>query len=281
MTLADKPAAKPRSRRRRAGMVAVSVVFALTPWATLGLGTPVAFIAAAAVFSRWHRAHAVALWISAAVYTAVLSFDAIRAPADFTGAFILVEVVGGGLQALFTIWFAGTGETGPALSAVRRRRTAAVRLRALSQPRAHPGRATAVIAILAAASLTGGVLYLAYADNFAAQHRTTSGTVTAVSPYQNDCGEDCTSTEYNITVRYQPAGSRPVTFVSEGFDHPLAAGTRLPVYYVPAPHGYASLDAPSDKQDDGMFWIVAGLLLLILLGLHLLTAPPAMNDDTR
>jgi hypothetical protein len=287
MTWLDRPATPPRSSRprRRAGSVAVAVVFALTPWATLGFGTPVAFIAAAAVFSHWRRAHAVALWISAAVYTAVLAAEIVAAgtgtAAGATGAYVLIAVVGGGLQALFTVWVAATGETGPVRSAVRRRRAASARRpRPAGRVAARPGRTTSVIAILAVASLTGGGLYLMYADNFAAHHRTTTGTVTAVSAHQADCGEDCTSTEYDITVRYRPAGRRPVTFVSDGFDTPLAVGTRLPVYYVPAPNGYASLDTPSDKQDDGMFWIAVGLLLLFLLGLHLITAPPAGVDGS-
>ena len=286
MTRLDRPATPPRRRpRRRAGSVAAGVVFALTPWATLGIGTPVAFIAAAAVFSHWRRAHATALWISAAVYTAVVTAaivaDSTGKPAGTTGAYLLIAVVGGGLQALFTIWVAATGETGPVRSAVRRQRTArAMRPRPAGRAAAHPGRTTSVIAILATASLTGGALYLIYADNFAAHHRTTTGTVTAVSEYQAYCGENCWSNEYQITVRYQPAGSKPVTFVSDGFDNPLAVGTRLPVYYLPAPNGYASLDTPSDKQDDGTFWIAVGLLLLFLLGLHLITAPPAGGDGS-
>lgn len=63
MTRPDGPAApagssRPRRRGRRACWVAASVVFAVTPWATLGFGTPVAFIAAAAVFRHLRRAHA-------------------------------------------------------------------------------------------------------------------------------------------------------------------------------------------------------------------------------
>lgn len=41
------------------------------------------------------------------------------------------------------------------------------------------------------------------ADNFAARHRATTGTVTAVSEYQDYCGENCWVSEYRITVRYR------------------------------------------------------------------------------
>jgi len=273
---------RPRRRGRRACWVAASVVFAVTPWATLGFGTPVVFMAAAAVFRHLRRAHAGALWISAAVYTAALTAEiavanSIAPSGVIIGICVIITFVGGGLQALFTLWAAATGEAGPVRLAIRRRR--AVRARRRYRGRlGHPGRARAAVAILATASLTGGALYLTYAGNFAARHRTTTGTVTAVSEYQAYCGENCWSNEYSITVRYQPAGSRPVTFVSDGFDNPLAAGTHLPVCYLPAPHGYASLDTPSDKQDDGIFWIAVGLLIFIFLGFELITAPAAEAD---
>ena len=286
MTLLDGPATptgsgRARRRGRGACWVAAGIVFAVTPWATLGLGTPVAFMAAAVVFRHLRRAHAGALWISAGVYTAALTAEAVAyssAPNGvITTSCVIITLVGGGLQALFTLRVAATGEGGPVRLAIRRRRAARARRRHKGRL-AHPGRARAAVAVLATASLTGGALYLMYADNFATHHRTTTGTVTAVSEYQAYCGENCWSNEYSITVRYQPAGSRPVTFVSNGFDNSLAVGTRLPVYYLPAPNGYASLDTPSDKQGDGIFWIVVGLLIFIFLGFELITAPAAEAD---
>ena len=224
-------------------------------------------------------AHAAALWISAAVYTAAVTADVVlvssRTPSSaITGIFLLITFVGGGLQALFTLWVAATGETGPVRLAIKRRRAARARRCSRRRGTAHPGRVRSAVAILATASLAGGVLCLRYANNFAAHHRTTTGTVTAVQEYQSYCGEDCGSVaNYRITVRYRPAGSKPVTFVSNGFDHPMAIGTRLPVYYVSAPgNGYASLDPPSDKQGDGIFWIVVGSLLFLLLSLEVIIA---------
>jgi predicted membrane metal-binding protein len=182
-----------RPSRRRVGRVAAGVVFALTPWATLGIGTPVAFIAAAAVFSSWRRAHATALWISAAVYTAVLvafvATDSGKPSNLITVAYVLISVFGGGAQALFTIWLARTGQTGPARHLMRRRGPAtAITLRPARPRDARPGRGAVVTAI-----------------------------------------------EYHVTVRYQSAGSGPVTFAWEGPDHPPPVGTRLRVYDLPAP----------------------------------------------
>jgi hypothetical protein len=154
MTLLYEPTAARRGRpaRRRAGRVAAGVVFALTPWVTLGLGTPVAFIAAAAVFSSWRRAHATALWISAAIYTAVfIACVASASPGKPPGIFYacsLILFVGGGVQALFTVWVAGTGHTGPARTLIRRRRPAtAITLRPARPRDARPGRTAVVTAI--------------------------------------------------------------------------------------------------------------------------------------
>jgi hypothetical protein len=171
MTPLNEPATPQRGSpsRRRAGWIATGVVFALTPWVTLGLGTPVAFIAAAVVFSSWRRAHATALWISAAVYIAV--FVAFVASASATAgnpsgiflAYVLILFVGGGVQALFTVWVAGTGQTGPARDLLRRRRAAtAITVRPARPRDARPGRAAVVSAI-----------------------------------------------EYHVTVRYQATGSEP------------------------------------------------------------------------
>jgi hypothetical protein len=258
--------------------VLAAVVFALVPWVTLGFGTPIAFIVAAIVFSCRRRAHAVALWISAGVYLAVIAGAAVAAnipgAPEVAGSQILVAMLGGGVQALFTIWFAASRETGPARYAVRRLRARARRSSDLPGP-AHPGRAAVVLAILAAAGLIGGVLALQWADNFAAHHRVTVGRVTAVSSYTTSCGDSCDQTMYRATIRYRPAGSRPVTFVSDGFDNRPSLGARERVYYLPPPSRYASLEAPSGKQGNGIMLITAGLLVVVLLVLHLITVPRA------
>ena len=101
-------------RARRAAWVAAAVVFAAAPWATLGFGTPVAFILAAALFSFLHRAHATILWISAAVYAAALAVE-IRAsnapnpPGAIIACFLFIAVLGGGLQALVIIGIVARG----------------------------------------------------------------------------------------------------------------------------------------------------------------------------
>src|SRR5437773_10125064 len=92
------------SRRRRVGRVLGGVAFALTPWLSLGFGTPVAFIVAAVLFSHLGRVHAVVLWLSAAVYTAALIVglaESDSAPGT-TGnqvltACLLITIVFGGL----------------------------------------------------------------------------------------------------------------------------------------------------------------------------------------
>src|SRR2546421_5383896 len=95
------------SRRRRVGRVLGGVAFALTPWLSLGFGTPIAFILAAALFSYLGKVHAVALWLSAAVYTVALIVGIAESDAGsgttgdhvFTACLLITTVVGG-LQAL-------------------------------------------------------------------------------------------------------------------------------------------------------------------------------------
>src|SRR5439155_20712533 len=95
------------SRRWRAGRVLGGVAFALTPWLTLGFGTPIAFTLAAVLFSYLGKVHAVVLWLSAAVYTTafIVEFAASGAASGATGDYVfsaclLITIVVGGLQAL-------------------------------------------------------------------------------------------------------------------------------------------------------------------------------------
>ncbi len=125
MSVTDAPAGTGRPRRRWS-RVATGVAFALTPWVTLGFGTPVAFLIAAVVFSRSQRAHARVLWISAALYTGTLIADiATVGPQSNPGAIFtastLITMVGGGLQALFTLRVAAIRGPGPARSRRQRR----------------------------------------------------------------------------------------------------------------------------------------------------------------
>jgi len=112
MTRAD-PAGNGRAGRRgaRAGRVLSGIAFALTPWLSLGFGTPIAFILAAVLFSYLGKVHTVVLWLSAAVYTAALIVEMAEsgAPSGTSGehifsACLLITMVVGGLQALaFTV----------------------------------------------------------------------------------------------------------------------------------------------------------------------------------
>ncbi len=107
MTLAGQRAVSARRGRRKAVFVAVSVVFALTPWLSLGYGTPVVFLIAAIVFSHQRRAHALVLWISAECYAAVVAVGVILSTVhhpQYGGSVLLIGTVGGTVQALFTIW---------------------------------------------------------------------------------------------------------------------------------------------------------------------------------
>ena len=114
----DQPAAALDRRRRpaKAGRGVGRVAFALTPWVTVGFGTPIAFLLVAQRYSYLGRAHARVLWISVAVYMAVL-FSAIAAllvlttaddmvGAICTGAWALIMVLAGGLEAFALVMVA-------------------------------------------------------------------------------------------------------------------------------------------------------------------------------
>jgi hypothetical protein len=99
-------------RARRAAWIVAAILFAAAPWASLGLATPLAFLLAAALFSRLHRAHASMLWISAAVYTAALAVQIAHenSPSGaILGLAIILTFVVGGLQALVTVALAARG----------------------------------------------------------------------------------------------------------------------------------------------------------------------------
>lgn len=83
------------------------VVFALTPWVSLGFATPFAFTVAAVLFSRVSKIHAVTLWSSVAIYTAAVTTELaeVNTTSDPTGngvfiACLVITTVVGGLQAL-------------------------------------------------------------------------------------------------------------------------------------------------------------------------------------
>lgn len=285
---------------RRAAWVAAAVVFAAAPWATLGFGTPVAFILAAALFSFMHRAHATILWISAAVYAAALAVvisasDAPNPPGAIIACFLFIAVLGGGLQALVTIGIVARGHDPglrDTLHAIRhhRHRVRAQRrsrppgnrgmrppghhrggrsrgnrgMRALVPQMRHPRLTASVIAVLAAASITAGIALLADGYHFAAHHQATVGVVTA-SAEDVMCNTGGCTTDYDTTIRYRPPGSRTMVH-KEGWGEYLAPGTHIPIYYDPRNPGDASLWPDKRERFEGIFWIAAGLVVFLCLG---------------
>jgi hypothetical protein len=103
--------------RRRLGRVVGAVAFTLTPWLSLGYGTPIAFMLVAGMFSHLGKVQATVLWLSAAVYTAavIVEVAAVDAAPGTTGEYVfyiclVITIVGGGLQAFaFTIVAAVNG----------------------------------------------------------------------------------------------------------------------------------------------------------------------------
>jgi hypothetical protein len=271
-------------RARRAAWIVAAVLFAAAPWASLGLATPLAFLLAAALFSRLHRAHASVLWISAAVYTAALAVQIAHenspSGAIFGIAIILTFVVGG-LQALVTVALAARGHD-PGLRDIarawchlrsrqrrarpRRRQSAALRRRSTWERRLrnpdfwlrHPVLAASTLVILATACIAIGVALRADGHSFMAHHGVATGVVIAsvsdpvCNPYTGGC-----SSNYDTTVRYRPPGSGPLVH-REGWDY-VRPGTHIPVYYDPRDPSDASLSP--DKRDvvGGNLWIVGGL----------------------
>ncbi len=143
----------------------------------------------------------------------------------------------------------------------------------------RPGPWALIIAILATASLAGGLLYLIDLSNFAAHYQTTTGTVTAVSKFPFECLDVCTAASYDITIQYTQADGRPVTFIARDNNRSLPIGRHVRVYYLPAATGvgYTSLDTPLLKQREGIFFVAVGLLGLFLVSLRVITTPPVLE----
>ena len=139
-------------------------------------------------------------------------------------------------------------------------------MRALVPQMPHPRLTASVIAILVTASITAGVALLANGHHFATHHQATVGVVTAsaeddiCNAYTGGC-----STNYDTTIRYRPPGSRTMVH-KEGWGEYLAPGTHIPVYYDPRNPGDASLWPDKNERFEGIFWIVAGLVVFLCLG---------------
>jgi hypothetical protein len=279
-------------RVRRAAWIVAAVLFAAAPWASLGLATPLAFLLAAALVSRLHRAHASVLWISAAVYAAALAVQIAHenSPSGaIVGIAIILTFVVGGLQALVTVALAARGHD-PGLRDIarawrhlwsrqrrarpRRRQPAALRRgstweRRLRNPGfwlRHPVLAASTLVILATACIAIGVALRADGRSFMAHHEVATGVVIASvsDPVCNLYTGGCSS-NYDTTVRYRPPGSGPLVH-REGWRDYVRPGTHIPVYYDPRDPSDASLWP--DKRDlvAGNLWIVGGLGGAVLLG---------------
>jgi len=278
-------------RARRAAWIVAAVLFAAAPWASLGLATPLAFLLAAALFSRLHRAHASVLWISAAVYTAALAVQIARENSPSGAIFgiaIILPFVVGGLQALVTVALAARGHD-PGLRDIarawrhlrsrqrqarpRQRQAAALRRRSTWEKRLrnpgfwlrHPVLAASTLMILATACIAIGVALRAGGHSFMAHHGVATGVVIASvsDPVCNDYTGGCSS-NYDTTVRYRPPGSGPLVH-QEGWDY-VRPGTHIPVYYDPRDPSSASLWPDKNDLVEGNFWIVGGLGGFVLLG---------------
>lgn len=116
-----------------------------------------------------------------------------------------------------------------------------------------------VIVIAAMASVAFGGVLVAHAREFLAHHRATGGVVTAVAA-QTTCSQGGCFTSYDWTVRYQPPGSRSLTFTAGGNPNSTPAGTHVLVYYLVSDPRDAMLDPGTSEQGGGIFFIAAGLV---------------------
>jgi Protein of unknown function (DUF3592) len=149
------------------------------------------------------------------------------------------------------------GMSGPAAGSTLRpggNRSAASRSRHL------PRMAFIIVIVIAAmASVAFGVVLVADAREFLAHHRATGGVVTAVSA-RTTCAQGGCSTDYDWTVRYQPPGSRSLTFTGGGNPNSTPVGTHVPVYYLVSDPRDAMLDPGTGEQHGGIVFIAAGLV---------------------
>lgn len=100
-------------RKRLAGRIATRVLFAATPWLTLGFATPIAFLAVAARSKGQGQIRALILWISTGFYASALIVEIAYSDAApgttreliWTACFIAVMVIAGIQAIVFAIAF--------------------------------------------------------------------------------------------------------------------------------------------------------------------------------
>ena len=286
-------------RWRRMGRIVGGVAFAMTPWVSFGLATAIAFILAAALFGYLGKLHAVVLWTSAAIYTAVTVVEfAVAAGCGFTPgsdeeyiffACLFVTFVVGGLQAIAAAVLAAVHGFRPAVARTTRdaRRKAAAHVRGVGYlaslwPRTrppvvpkldHPRMVVAVTGVAALAILVTGVALTVKARDFAAHQQAADGAIAAVGEGHSGCS-GC-SVSYRTTIRYQPHPGEVMEF-SVGMDDRSAIGSHLAVYDDLRDPRDARIDPGSDERDAGGLIIVAGLATLLFSA----SASPATGGTT-
>jgi hypothetical protein len=177
--------------QRRAGRIIGGVAFVLAPWLTLGFGTPIAFITAAALFSHVGRAHAAVLRLSAVLYTVAFVVEIAESdsqagtPGDYAFTTCMVVLMaGGGLEALVLTTIAAARGHRPGRSR-KVRSEAATRWRSL-----------AALVLLCLLTGVGGALALgvgAVQLPVAVRAARGQGVPGVVTPTERNCGGGATS----------------------------------------------------------------------------------------
>jgi hypothetical protein len=230
------PAGQSDHRDRHAVGVVGEVLFALAPWLSLGIATPVAFIVAAVLFSHLGKVHAVVLWLSAAVYTtAVITIFADNG-ASASIVCGLICMVGGGIQAIVFAILAA--ERGYRPLCGRAARTWATRI-------AGTAFTIAVVMIL--------VYGLAEDASFQRHHQDASATIVSVRSTTQCFGApvpSCTD-QHRPTVRFTTGQGEVVETETRDFyaKDSLKSGNVITVHYDPSDPREVRLGTGWDDSD--------------------------------
>jgi hypothetical protein len=226
----------------RAAAVTGALVFVLTPWLSLGFGTPVVFLLAAVLFGHLGRLHVIVLWTATAGYTAAVAVmiaesDSLPGTAgeELFGVAALFTIVVGGLHALgFTVV--------AALRAYRPGLPRVLRGAPVERPAMAPGARAAfwLVAGLSGAVMVGvavfGVARLVDDVLFERRHETTSAVVISIRETRTCLSnQGCTDDRYP-TVAFTTARGESVRAETEDpyglFDRDdYAVGRSTTVHY--------------------------------------------------
>lgn len=267
-------------QRRPRTLAAVCVAFLLTPVATLGYGTPLLFS-----FAAWRRRGrgpwpAAPLWISAGVYSVVLTIGTAAgmvagedtAPStanDLFTACLLITIGVGSLHALGLVICSAVTGSWPIAPPGHQRDVG-------SQPvgttpsrqrliRSRQRRETAGVLILGAFLsfvIPISVGMIVESRSFASHHQVTDGVVTDVREDTTCSGTSCTIT-YATTIQYRAPDGRLLHFQDGLADRP-GTGTHLRVYYDTTDPGDARLDTGRDELTGGIVLLTVSMVLLLV-----------------